>query len=86
MTDKQRIEKIEEFIHAQPYIRGVLFRVDIDPEEPDGEHFLITLGKITRRQLLTVQHRLRINELFHIRCKSDQVIEYENPKKKKKRP
>lgn len=85
MNASERIKKIEEFVHAQSYIRGVLFRVDIDTEYDDEDHFVITFGKINKRQFSTVQHRLRAAEIFHIRCRYQELTETDQPRRKQKR-
>lgn len=82
MNDKQRKDKIEEFVHVQRYLHGLKFHVIEDPKNEDG--FIIEFAKASERQLSTLNHRLRINEMTHIRSRAIEVIQFENKKKKRR--
>ncbi len=82
MSPEQRITKIEEFVHVQPYLRGLMFLVKAHPRTEDV--FVIEFAKANTRQLSTLRHRLRLNGMFHIECSAREVIQFEETKKKKK--
>jgi hypothetical protein len=82
MTADQRIEKIEEFVHLQRYLHGVSFRVIEDLEREDA--FVIEIASCTQRQISTLNHRLRLNEMSHIRGKGLEIIPFEKPYKHKR--
>lgn len=78
MTAADRIDKIENFIHLQRYLAGRLFRVVVDPE--DDDKFIIEFAELTKRQIHTLNYRLKDNGMLHIRCKALKVLPPEVPK------
>lgn len=83
MTNEQRIEKIEQFVHLQRYVHGLRFHVIEDPDQKDG--FIIEFAEASQRQLHAINNRLKINGMTHIRSRAQIVKEFENQPKKKKR-
>lgn len=68
MDPAERIRKIEEFVHLQPYLRGLLFHVIEDPE--DDDKFIIEFENASARQLGSLRNALVTRLMVHIRCRN----------------
>ena len=80
MTEAQRIQNIEDWLHQQRHLHGLMFR--ILPE--DDDNFIIEFASATQRQLITLNRSLITDGMTHIRSRALKVIDYQNhiPKKK----
>jgi hypothetical protein len=82
MSDGQRREIIEDFLHTQRYLDGLEVRVLLD----DNDKFLIEFKKASKRVMHQLEHTLRDNEMFHIKVGAVTVVDFDNSKKGKKKP
>jgi hypothetical protein len=71
MKTENRIQKIEDFMQTQHYLLGCQFLV----KEIDDDRFQVEFVKASQRQIHTLKHRLRANEMHHIDVIAREVVE-----------